>query len=218
MRTLPDLFAFRMVPFNVGDTGRPERTHGLLVSGNYFSALGLKPALGRFLRPDEVDAGRRRAGGRHLLLVLADAVRRRADRARTDAARERSPADHRRRRARTVPGHGDDAGLRSLGAGDDGAGAARRIARARGPRPARLQRGRPAGAARDAHRGADRARRRDAAARARLSGDEQGDARRRCCRSGRRRAGRSSSSSARWRSCRESCCCCCSRSAATPPT
>jgi len=55
LRTLPDLFAFRMVPFNVGDAGRPERTHGLLVSGNYFSALGLKPVLGRFLRADEVE-------------------------------------------------------------------------------------------------------------------------------------------------------------------
>ena len=55
MHTLPDLFAFRMVPFNVGDSGRPERIHGLLVSGNYFSALGLKPALGRFLQPDEVE-------------------------------------------------------------------------------------------------------------------------------------------------------------------
>jgi predicted permease len=54
MRTLPDLFAFRMVPFTVGETGRPDRTHGLLVSGNYFSALGLRPALGRFLRSDEV--------------------------------------------------------------------------------------------------------------------------------------------------------------------
>jgi macrolide transport system ATP-binding/permease protein len=53
VRTLPDLFAFRMVPFTMGETGRPERTHGLLVSGNYFSALGLRPALGRFLRPDE---------------------------------------------------------------------------------------------------------------------------------------------------------------------
>ena len=42
LRTLPDLFAFRMVPFNVGEAGRPERTHGLLVSGNYFSALGLR--------------------------------------------------------------------------------------------------------------------------------------------------------------------------------
>jgi hypothetical protein len=65
MRTLPDLFAFRMVPFNVGDAGRPERTHGLLVSGNYFSALGLKPALGRFLRPDEVD----RAGGAPVVVI-----------------------------------------------------------------------------------------------------------------------------------------------------
>jgi hypothetical protein len=58
LRTLPDTFAFRMVPFNVGDSGRPERTHGLFVSGNYFSALGLTPALGRFLRADEVEQAR----------------------------------------------------------------------------------------------------------------------------------------------------------------
>src|SRR3954464_5430430 len=32
MRALPDLFAFRMVPFTVGEAGRPDRTHGLLVS------------------------------------------------------------------------------------------------------------------------------------------------------------------------------------------
>ncbi len=78
-RTLPDLFAYRMVPFSVGDPGRPERGHGLLVSGNYFSALGLRPALGRFLRPDEATAGRRRAGRRHLARLLAEPVRRRAD-------------------------------------------------------------------------------------------------------------------------------------------
>ena len=53
MRTLPDLFAYRMVPFTVGESGRTERTSGLLVSGNYFSALGLKPALGRFVQPNE---------------------------------------------------------------------------------------------------------------------------------------------------------------------
>jgi hypothetical protein len=29
LRALPDLVAFRMVPFNVGEAGRPERTHGL---------------------------------------------------------------------------------------------------------------------------------------------------------------------------------------------
>ena len=44
-----------MVPFNVGEPGKIERTHGQLVSGNFFSALGLKPALGRFIRPEEAE-------------------------------------------------------------------------------------------------------------------------------------------------------------------
>ena len=50
-----DLLAFRMVPFNVGERDRTERTYGLLVSGNYFAALGVRPALGRFMRPEEVN-------------------------------------------------------------------------------------------------------------------------------------------------------------------
>jgi predicted permease len=50
---LRDIVAFQMVPFNVGETSQVERTHGQLVSGNYFSALGLKPAIGRFIRPEE---------------------------------------------------------------------------------------------------------------------------------------------------------------------
>ena len=50
-----DLVAFQMVPFNVGETGRTERTHGQLVSGNYFSALGLQPVIGRFIRPEEAE-------------------------------------------------------------------------------------------------------------------------------------------------------------------
>ena len=52
---LQDIVASQMVPFNVGEKGRTERTHGQLVSGNYFSALGLKPALGRFIRPEEAE-------------------------------------------------------------------------------------------------------------------------------------------------------------------
>jgi predicted permease len=52
---LRDLVAFQMVPFNVGETGQTERVFGQLVSGNYFSALGLKPAIGRFIRPEEVE-------------------------------------------------------------------------------------------------------------------------------------------------------------------
>ena len=54
-RTFPDLLASRMVALNVGEPGRVERTYGLLVSGNYFSVLGLRPALGRLLRPDDVE-------------------------------------------------------------------------------------------------------------------------------------------------------------------
>src|SRR5712664_2319111 len=52
---LRDIVASQMVPFNVGEPGQTERTHGQLVSGNYFSALGLKPAIGRFIRPEEAE-------------------------------------------------------------------------------------------------------------------------------------------------------------------
>src|SRR5262245_5061377 len=54
VHSIPALSAFRMVPLNVGETSRSERTYGLLVSGNYFSSLGLAPAAGRLIRPDEV--------------------------------------------------------------------------------------------------------------------------------------------------------------------
>jgi predicted permease len=60
------LVAFRMAPLNVGDAVRTERRSGLLVSGNYFSALGLQPALGRFVREDEAQAA-----GREPVVVLS---------------------------------------------------------------------------------------------------------------------------------------------------
>jgi putative ABC transport system permease protein len=52
-----DVFAVRMVPLNVGAAGQIERAFAFLVSGNYFSTLGLQPALGRFLRPEEAVPG-----------------------------------------------------------------------------------------------------------------------------------------------------------------
>src|SRR6476620_3013523 len=55
LASIPDLIAFRMAPFYIGEPGRIERTYGQLVSGNYFLALSLRPTLGRFLRADEVD-------------------------------------------------------------------------------------------------------------------------------------------------------------------
>jgi predicted permease len=54
LTTFGELIAFRMTPAYVGETGRAERAYALLVSGNYFSALGLRPVAGRFLAPDEV--------------------------------------------------------------------------------------------------------------------------------------------------------------------
>lgn len=60
-----DVLAFRMVPFYVGETGRTERIHGLLVSGNYFKALGLSPALGRFIEPGEAA----QAGGAPVVVI-----------------------------------------------------------------------------------------------------------------------------------------------------
>jgi hypothetical protein len=58
MRTGPAVvrrgFAARMVPLYVGEPGAVDRLYGLLVSDNYFTALGVRPAAGRFFRPDEV--------------------------------------------------------------------------------------------------------------------------------------------------------------------
>ena len=52
---LRDILAWEMAPFNVGEKGQTDRTFGQLVSGNYFSALGLKPAIGRFIQPQEAE-------------------------------------------------------------------------------------------------------------------------------------------------------------------
>jgi predicted permease len=65
---LRDLVASEMVPFNVGEKGQTERTHGQLVSGNYFYALGLKPAIGRFIRPEEVE----RTGTEPVIVISYD--------------------------------------------------------------------------------------------------------------------------------------------------
>jgi predicted permease len=66
--SLRDVVASQMVPFNVGEKGRTERTHGQLVSGNYFSALALKPVLGRFFRPEEAE----RPGAEPVLVISYD--------------------------------------------------------------------------------------------------------------------------------------------------
>ena len=58
LTSFQNLIAFRMAPFNFGEADRIERKYGLLVSDNYFSGLGLKPALGHF--PEGDDASERK--------------------------------------------------------------------------------------------------------------------------------------------------------------
>lgn len=62
------VLAFRPVPLSVGEPSRTERTFGMLVSGNYFSVLGLRPAAGRFLEPSEV----RQPGGAPVAVISFD--------------------------------------------------------------------------------------------------------------------------------------------------
>jgi putative ABC transport system permease protein len=54
---LQSALAFRMVPLNIGAAESAERRYAQLVSGNFFSALGLEPARGRFFLTDEGTVG-----------------------------------------------------------------------------------------------------------------------------------------------------------------
>src|SRR5215210_6275476 len=56
LESFDTIIASQMAPLYVGHSGEVERVFGLLVSDNYFSALGIQPVLGRFMRPDEVAA------------------------------------------------------------------------------------------------------------------------------------------------------------------
>jgi predicted permease len=58
LRSFESVFAGRMAPLYIGEPGHVERLFGLLVSENYFSALGVRPALGRFFTADEADLTR----------------------------------------------------------------------------------------------------------------------------------------------------------------
>lgn len=52
-RTLSGLAAWTRVGFVISDGGAGMEADGNLVSGNYFSVMGVRPALGRFFAPDE---------------------------------------------------------------------------------------------------------------------------------------------------------------------
>jgi predicted permease len=48
-----DVIAFRSTPVSLGSGGEPQRLRGQLVTGNFFSALGVVPAAGRLLTVDD---------------------------------------------------------------------------------------------------------------------------------------------------------------------
>jgi predicted permease len=61
-----------MMPASVGGRGEPERVWGQLVSGNYFSVVRVRPALGRGILPEEAATP-----GREPVVVLSDSLWRR---------------------------------------------------------------------------------------------------------------------------------------------
>ena len=48
-----NVVAFRMAPLNIGAADWSERTYGVLVSGNYFQALGIRAVAGRLFSPED---------------------------------------------------------------------------------------------------------------------------------------------------------------------
>src|SRR5258708_34792452 len=46
-RSFSGLAAFHMTSMNLMEAGRPERVWGVLVSGNYFDVVGVRPVMGR---------------------------------------------------------------------------------------------------------------------------------------------------------------------------
>jgi predicted permease len=63
---------FVFVPASIGGAGQPERIFGQIVSGNWFSVVGVKPALGRGIVPEED-----KVPGRDAVVVLSDSLWRR---------------------------------------------------------------------------------------------------------------------------------------------
>ncbi len=63
---LSGLLAYTMAPVSLRHAGASERVWGYLVSGNYFETLGVRPALGRLIAPDDD-----RAPGAHPVAVIS---------------------------------------------------------------------------------------------------------------------------------------------------
>src|SRR4030095_1829174 len=63
---LDGLIAYRMGPISLSHDGSSERAWGYLATGNYVDVLGVKPALGRLLTPEDDNAE-----GAHPVMVIS---------------------------------------------------------------------------------------------------------------------------------------------------
>ena len=103
-KTFAGLVAFRNDTLGFGAESRdlPQMRMGMLVSGNFFQAMGVEPALGRAFRPDEDQVPGPRCGGSAGPRFLGEAARRGP----LDCWPEGAPGWHRvygnRRRARAL--------------------------------------------------------------------------------------------------------------------
>jgi predicted permease len=64
-KSLENISAFRPWSFNLTGDGEPEQVSGALVSGSFFSALGLQPLLGKAIRAEDDQPG----GDRHVVVL-----------------------------------------------------------------------------------------------------------------------------------------------------
>ena len=69
---IPSIAAYSQRPFALADGPSADRINGAIVSGNYFSTLGVQPAVGRFFAADED-----RTPGTHAVVVLGHGLWRR---------------------------------------------------------------------------------------------------------------------------------------------
>jgi putative ABC transport system permease protein len=70
---LSGVIAYEQRPFSMSDGNATERVIGQIVSGNYFAALGVRPALGRFFLPEED-----RTPNTHPVIVISHGLWRRS--------------------------------------------------------------------------------------------------------------------------------------------
>ncbi|HKC85442.1 MAG TPA: ABC transporter permease, partial [Blastocatellia bacterium] len=70
---LSGVVGFEQRPFSMSDGNATERVIGQIVTGNYFAALGVRPALGRFFLPEED-----RTPNTHPVIVISHGLWRRS--------------------------------------------------------------------------------------------------------------------------------------------